>query len=82
MLTYNFHRNFSEDFVAWIKFLVAPRKRAAVNVEPWCNYTQFGGNYNAVPVVTTIKTIEGMYRFITFKKLKHLSNVSVLISPH
>ena len=82
MLTYNFHRNFSEDCVARIKFLVAPRKQATVNVEPWCNYTQFGGNYNAVPVVTTIKTIKGMYRFITFKKLKHLSNNSVLISPH
>ena len=82
MLTYNFHRNLSEDFVARIKFLVAPRKRAAVNVEPWCHYTQFGGNHNAVLVVTTIETIEGMYQFITFKKQKHLSHVSVLISPH
>ena len=43
MLSYNFHIKFQLpdqattilDLLAWIKFLVAPGKWAAVNVEPW-----------------------------------------------
>ena len=43
MLSYNFHIKFQLpdqattilDLLAWIRFLVAPGKWAAVNVEPW-----------------------------------------------